>query len=64
MRIFKKKQLAEELHKSIIRKFTKIKVHSLFLGNICGANLADMQLLSKFNKGIRFLLCVIDIYSK
>ena len=29
-----------------------------------GADLADMQLISKFNKGIRFLLCAIDIYSK
>ena len=41
------------------------KVHSSFIDNIWGADLADMQLLlSKFNKGIRFLLCVIDIYSK
>ena len=29
-----------------------------------GADLADMQLITKFNKGVRFLLCVIDIYSK
>ena len=29
-----------------------------------GADLADMQLLSKFNKGFKFLLCVIDIFSK
>ena len=29
-----------------------------------GADLADKQLISKFNKGFRFLLCVIDIYSK
>ena len=29
-----------------------------------GADLADMQLLSRYNKGIRFLLCVIDIFSK
>ena len=29
-----------------------------------GADLADMQLISKSNKGIRFLLCVIDIFSK
>ena len=28
------------------------------------ADLADMQLISKYNKGIRFLLCVIDIFSK
>ena len=32
--------------------------------NISGADLADMQLISIFNKGIRFLLCIIDIYSK
>ena len=51
-------QLAEELHKPIIRKFNKRKV------NIWAANLADMQLISKFNKGLRFSLCVIDIYSK
>ena len=29
-----------------------------------GADLADMRLISKFNKGFRFLLCVIDIFSK
>ena len=32
--------------------------------NIWGVDLADMQLLSKFNKGLKFLLCVIDIFSK
>ena len=40
------------------------KVHLPFIDNIWGADLADMQLISKFNTGIRFLLCVIDIYSK
>ena len=57
-------QLADELHKPIIRKFKKRKVYSAFKDNIWGADLADMQLLSKYNKGIRFLLCVIDIFSK
>ena len=57
-------QLAEELHKPIIRKFKKRKVHAAFKDNIWGADLADMQLLSKYNKEIRFLLCVIDIFSK
>ena len=57
-------QLAEELHKPIIRKIGKRKVHAAFKDNIWGADLADMQLLSKYNKGIRFLLCVIDIFSK
>ena len=57
-------QLAEELHKPVIRKFEKRKVHSAFKDNIWDADLADMQLLNRHNKGIRFLLCVIDIYSK
>ena len=39
-------------------------MYSSFRDNIWGAVLADMQLLNKFNKGFRFLLCVIDIYSK
>ena len=58
------KQLANELHKPIIRKLEKRKVYSTFKDNIWGVDLADMQLLSKYNKGIRFLLCVIDIFSK
>ena len=57
-------QLADELHKPIIRKFKKRKVYSAFKDNIWVADLADMQLLSKYNKRIRFLLCVIDIFSK
>ena len=58
------KQLANELHKPIIRKLEKRRVHSTFKDNIWGVDLADMQLLSKCNKGIRFLSCVIDIFSK
>ena len=58
------KELAEELHKPIIGTFNKRKIHSPFIDNIWGADLADKQLISKFNKGFRFLLCVIDICSK
>ena len=43
------KELAEELHKPIIRRFKKRKVHSTFIDNIWSADLADMQLASKFN---------------
>ena len=57
-------KLANELHKPIIRKFNKRKVYSSFKDNIWSADLADMQLLSKFNKGIKYLLCVIDLFSK
>ena len=54
-------KLAEELHKPIIRHLT---VYSRSKDNIWSADLADMQLRSKFNKGFRFLLCVIDNFSK
>ena len=57
-------QLANELYKPIIKKFNKRKVHSSFKDNIWGFDLADIQLLSKFNKGFRFLWCVIVIFSK
>ena len=56
-------ELAEELHKPINRKFENRKVYSSFIDNISGADLADMQLISKLNKGIRFLLCVIRYYN-
>ena len=57
-------QLANELHKPIIRKFKKRKVYSSFKDNIWGVDLADMQSLSKYNKGIKCLLCTIDLFSK
>ena len=57
-------QLANQLHKPIIRKFKKRKVYSSFKDNIWGVDLADMQSLSKYNKGIKYLLCVIDLFNK
>ena len=56
--------LADERHKPIIRKFDKRKVYSQFKDNIWGVDLADMQSLRKKNKGIKYLLCAIDLYSK
>ena len=56
--------LADELHKLIIRKFNKRKVYSQFKDNIWGVDLADMQSLSRKNKGIKYLLCAIDLHSK
>ena len=49
---------------SQLLKTLKKKVYSGFKDNIWGANLADLQLISKFNKGFRFLLCLIDSFSK
>ena len=63
-KIKRNEQLAEKLHKPIIRKFEKRKIYSLFKDNIWGPDLADMQLISKSGKGILFLSCVIDILSK
>ena len=56
-------KLAKGLHKPIIRKFNKRKVYSSFKDNIWGVDLVDMQLTSKYNKGIRYLLCIIDLFS-
>ena len=57
-------QLANELHKQIITKFKRRLVYSSFKDNICGADLADMQLISKCDRVIGFLLCFIDLFSK
>ena len=35
-----------------------------FRDNIWGVDLADMQSVSKCNKGIKYLLCAIDLFSK
>ena len=56
--------LADELHKPVIKKFNKRKVYSQFKDNIWGVDLADMQSLSRKNKGIKYLLCAINLYSK
>ena len=61
--IVSNKELAE-LQKPNIRKFVKRKVHSSFKDNIWGVDLAHMQLISKFKRRIRFLLCFIDICNK
>ena len=56
------KQLAKELHKPIIRNFKRGKVYTSFKDNIWDVDLADMSVISKFNKGIKYLLCVIDLF--
>ena len=51
--------LPNEFHKPIITKFKKRKVCSSFRNNIWGTDSADMQSLSKYNKGNKYLLCAI-----
>ena len=55
---------ANELHRQNYRKFKRRKVYSSFRDNNWGVDLADMQSLSKYNKGIKYLLCLIELFSK
>ena len=57
-------QLADKLYKPIIEKLKKTRVYSSYKDNIWSIDLADMQLISKYNKRINFFLCVIDLLSK
>ena len=57
-------QFENELHTPIIWRFKKRKVYWSLKYNTWGVDLADMQLISKYNKEIRFLLCVIDLLSR
>ena len=56
--------LVYERHKPSISKFNKRKVYSQLKDNIWGVDLADMESLSRKNKGVKYLLCAIDLYSK
>ena len=54
-------QFRNELHKPVIRKR---RVYSSFKNNIWDVGLTDRQLINKYDKGIRYLLRVIDRFSK
>ena len=56
--------LVNQLHKSTTRKFQVHKVYSSCQEQICDADLAEVLLTCRFNKGIIFVLRIIDIYSK
>ena len=57
-------QLANKLHRQIIRKSKRRKVYLSFRDNIWSVDLADVQSLSEYNKGIKYLFCAIDLFSK
>ena len=59
-----KQRVSWRINKPFVKKFNKREVHSSSIDNIWVDDFADMQLISKFNKWIRFLIYVIDIYSK
>ena len=57
-------QLADELHKPITRNFQKRSVVTSGIDEIWAADLVEMQKFSKWNKGVKYLLMVIDVFSK
>ena len=56
-------QLAKDLDKPITKKFRK-KVYARFKDNICAADLAEMESFSSKNKNVKYLFCVIDVFTK
>ena len=57
-------QLADAFHKPIIKNFPKRKVYVNGIDKIWAADLVEMQSVSKFNHGVRYLFTVIDVFSK
>ena len=57
-------ELAEELHKPIRHKFKRRRVFVFNVDDIWSADLKDMQYLSKENKNYKYILTVIDLFSK
>ena len=59
-----KNQLVEELHKPLIKKFKRRKVYGRFKDNILAADLTETKSLPSKNKNVKYLLCVIDFFTK
>ena len=57
-------ELADELHKPIRRKFQKRLVFAKAVDDIWAADLVEMQSLSKYNNGFKYILMIIDVFSK
>ena len=57
-------QLAEKLHKPVINKFERRKVYVRFKDNIWAADLVEMESLSTKNKSVKYLFCVIGVFTK
>ena len=57
-------QLAEELQKPMTRNFRKRRVITYGVDKIWTADLVEIQKYSKWNKGVKYLLMVIDVFSK
>src|SRR6218665_2202756 len=56
--------IAEELYRPVVRRFPKRRVVVRGIDEIWAADLADMQALAKDNDGFKYLLTVLDTFSK
>ena len=63
-RISVNEQLSEELYKRITKNFKRRKVYVRLKGNVWAADLAEIESLSSKNKNVKYLLCVIDDFTK
>ena len=57
-------QLANELHNPVRRRFDKRTLLAKQSGDIWTADLVDMSSISRWNNGYKYLLTVIDVFSK
>ena len=57
------KQLAKKLYKTAIKNFKRRKIYARFKDNIWTADLAEMESLSLKNKNVKYLLCLIDVFT-
>ena len=59
-----KKQFASEIHRRVVKKFPRRKVIVNGIDNVWGLDLADMNSFIKYNDNYRYILCMIDVFSK
>ena len=57
-------QIAQELHKTVIKNFQRRKIYARFKCDIWAADLAETKSLSSNNRSVKYLLCVIDVFTK
>ena len=57
-------EIANELHKPVRKHFKKRRVISKHVDDIWAADLVDMQYYSRSNKGFKYILMIIDVFSK
>ena len=57
-------ELANELHKPVRKKYPKRRVYASSVDAIWAADLVEMQSFARQNKGYRYILMIIDVFSK